>query len=136
HGLAANELGHVTAVELDAAGQEAYAEGRGGGCERGLVGGIDRVLERLQRDEAVERTAVEVMECQGGCHAGGDSALARSRRPIDGDDGSRARAHATITRKTAKKSGNVLRTQSGSWIVTGAPPNAASAKHIATRWSS
>ena len=46
-------------------------------------------------------------------------------------------AHAETRRaNSAKYPGNVLRTQSGSLIRTGAPPSAASEKHIAIRWSS
>src|SRR5947208_1258279 len=93
-------------------------------------GGMLRRIAARQRDEPVERPALQVMEPQRCRHAARHGALARCGGAVDGNDWN---AHFEMLASTAKYSGKVFATHSGSLIVTGTPPSAASEKHIAMR---
>ncbi len=63
----------------------------------------DARVERLQRHEAIERSAVELMEAKGLRHARRDRALARRGGAVDGDDRNTGDVHAVAIRANSAK---------------------------------
>lgn len=137
---------HIFALEPDVIRLEAHIEFRCDPHEAVDVVIVDVLADADERHQAVQRTAVEIMEPQQIGDLVRDRALAGRGRTVDGDDRVRGKSsnvrhddwrliafQAAIPPNAVKYSGNVLATQRGSLMRTGTGPKAASEKAIAMR---
>src|SRR5205823_11926580 len=100
--FAADPLGCIVAVEADAALAEVDFECAGGVRERRFVVQRNTAAQRLQRDQPVERSTVEIAKPELACDAGGNRSLARCRGAVDCDYQRLRALHSTISRSASK----------------------------------
>src|SRR5262249_1824309 len=144
HFRRANAVAHVDAVEphVRPVGLAFEIElSLGGAALDGVeVVGLHAVLQRLERERAIQRSGVEIEEAQPSRRGARRRALARGRRAVDRDD----EAHADSSISTRPPSCSRSATNAGydvsmaraSSTTTGAraaPPSAANS--MAMRWS-
>ena len=135
-------VGDVAAVEQDPAVGEARRRGsRRPSASAGSSSERDARFERLQRDEPIERSAVEQMEAERRATPAAIVPLPDAAGPstvITGTCAAHARWRSSQRDSVERRevAGKGLAHALGIEDAHGTPPSAASEKHIAIRWSS
>ncbi len=101
-GLAANGVGRVLPIEDDGPFPKTHVEARRRPRERDFV--IDRHAgsQGLERNQAIQRPAVEIVEAKDAGDTCSDRALAGGGRAVDGDDVGHFARHRVTLAKASK----------------------------------